>query len=121
MIDNPSTLVDCMYQLFVEYQVDVFTSTWKPHDVEPLVDIVKETKGNSIDPLCNRHLYYVTQVPLRRKSQLYVFGRKEDWKTDIREGKVMDTQDETPKTCAIFIEDPHICERKVLKTILNLD
>ena len=37
-------------------------------------DTNTEKEMNAFDPLCNRHFYYITKLPLRTESTMYVFG-----------------------------------------------
>ena len=124
LMDDSSDLMDCVCERFVEHAVNQLRKggDWDNYNVEPLVNIAKETK-QSIHPLCNQHLSYITKLPWAMKSKLYIFGEIEDWMTSIMEGKFTETRDETvtPQTCAIIINKPRLAGREVLEKISNLN
>ena len=84
LMGDSSDLMDMVCERFVEHAVNEL-GKGRGYNVEPLMNIAKETK-QSIHPLCNQHLSYITKLPWAMKSKLYIFGDK-DRMTSIMEGK----------------------------------
>ena len=94
--------------------------------VLPLVEIAKEMRSKKlrIDPLCNIHLHYVQEPPVRSQSKLFAFGPKLFLPTDDRnksddDNHTHDTSEVTNgngpeedaerlQACAMIIDEPHM-------------
>ena len=118
LMDDPSNLVELVCQKFVDNAVhNVRRRLWYGR-VETLRDFAQELKGKSLDPLCNSQFYYVTELPLKRRSRMYVF--------DVRDKQISDEKreidgDTLMDTCVVCIERSNVADQVVLETISNLN
>ena len=118
LMDDPSSLVELVCQKFVENAVHNMRRRLSYGRVKTLQEFAQELKGQSLDPLCNSQFYYVTELPLRRRSRMYVFdvGNKptndEQMEIDV---------DTSMNPCVICIEKLNAADLEVLETISNLN
>ena len=76
--------VELLLRSTVEYDLDLLIDM--AHEMKSRNRIINEDSNedtdernieeetNTFDPLCNRHFYYVTELPLEIESRMYVFG-----------------------------------------------
>ena len=118
LMDDSSSLVELVCQKFVENAVhNIRRRLWYGR-VETLQEFAQELNGKSLDPLCNSQFYYVTELPLRRRSRMYVF--------DVGNKPINDEQmeidvDTSVDPCVICIEKHNAADQEVLQTISNLN
>ena len=118
LMDDPSTLVELVCQKFVDNAIhNIRRRLWYGR-VETLRDFAQELKEKSLDPLCNSQFYYVTELPLKRRSRMYVFDVRDkpisDEKREIDGDTLMDT-------CVVCIERSNVADQEVLKVISDLN
>ena len=118
LMDDPSTLVELVCQKFVDNAVHNIRRRLWYGKVETLCDFAQELKGKSLDPLCNSQFYYVTELPLKRRSRMYVF--------DVRDKPISDEKREIDDNssidkCVVCIERSNAADKEVLETISNLN
>ena len=118
LMDDPSNLVELVCQKFVDNAVhNVRRRLWYGR-VETLRDFAQELMGKSLDPLCNSQFYYVTELPLKRRSRMYVFDVRDK---PISEEKREIDGDTLMDTCVVCIERSNVADQEVLETISNLN
>ena len=117
LMDDPSTLVELVCQQFVDNAVhNIRRRLWYGR-VETLRDFAQELKAKSLDPLCNSQFYYVTELPLKRRSRMYVFDVRD--KPISHETKEIDNS--SIDKCVVCIERSNVADKEVLETISNLN
>ena len=78
MMDDPSPAIDHMCE---QYATATNTDLYGYPSPDCLLKIAAEIgrKGKFLNPLCNDHVYFVWQLPLKRQSKMYHFGQNLDW------------------------------------------
>ena len=118
LIDDPARFVNYVCEKFAEEAIQQIRQGNEFSDLHLLVDITKESRDKSIDPLCNKHLYYVSELPLKMKSKLYIFGERvkfpERALSSVAEGPI------TMEMCAVVIDKPQRPPIAILKAISGL-
>ena len=80
-------------------------------------------KGKFLNPLCNDHIYFVWQLPLKRQSRLYHFGQNLDWlNIGDNANTTLKTYKRDPKEidCSVLIRNTCLPPRDVLQAISTL-
>ena len=71
---DPSVLVELVCHRYVEFATKNLRKRYWYGNSEDLSQLAQQLKGSSIDPLCNSKFYLVTELPLKRRSRMYVFN-----------------------------------------------
>ena len=80
LANDPTTLVERVSELFGDYILSQIPSDppydigYSGNDIDSLIAISKEIKGQGISPFCNRFLHYPLQITVPMRSKLYIFG-----------------------------------------------
>ena len=80
-----------------------------------------EDDANPFDPLCNRHFYYVTKLPLKIQSTMYVFGTSHSLQEIQTHGRRTDSMNlDVTEPCTVVIDSPCLEAHRVLEAVSYL-
>ena len=136
LLDDPTAVIDHICQEFSEdMRKNIRQGSGSLHvNILPLVEIAKEMRSKKlrIDPLCNIHIHYVQEPPLRPQSELFAFGPKLFLPNDDENDNNDDSNDDEPvvkrsnlpeedmhqlRTCAMIIDEPHMHGGDILEEV----
>ena len=117
-------------QIIVQHVCEKFTEMWVTRLREmgvhgfdewclsPLIEIAHEIQEKCIDPFHNVHFNYITSLPLKMLSKMYVFGQTCSLIPCAVEevmGSYLNLE-----TCSVIIYSPHLKAKDVLEAISNM-
>ena len=122
IMEDPSPAIDHICE---QYATCMKTERYGYHPQDHLFKIATEIRNKQkfLNPLCNDHIYFVWQLPLKRQSRLYHFGRNLDW---LNIGDNANTthkthrRDRKENDCGVLIINTCLPPRDVLQVISTL-
>ena len=122
IMEDPSPAIDHMCE---QYATVIITEPFGYPLPDHLFKITAEIrrKGKFLNPLCNDHVYFVWQLPLKKQSRFYIFGGNLEW---LEIGSHVGTthmaceSDTEITSCCVTIKDTCLPPRDVLSAISTL-
>ena len=116
----------------VQYNLDLLIDM--AHEMKSRIRIINEDSNEDIDernieqetdtfdPLCNRHFYYVTKLPLVIQSTVYVFGPRRRLQAiqNDAESTIESLIQKITEPCAVVIESPSVEGHQILQAVSNI-
>ena len=88
----------------------------------PLIELSQEMREKKIDPLQTEHFSFITDIPLKRRSKLYVFGPNYCGRSDhctVVQYINYSIKDPLP-TCSVIIDNSHLKPYKIWEAVSNI-
>ena len=124
IMEDPSPVVNHMCDKFVtEITRRLVSGAFYMPTTRPLFKITKEirSKKKFLNPLCNYHVYFIWQLPLKQRSRVYYFGDSLDWLgIGDNECNTQGKMDTNTFDCHINIQNPSLPPHDVLQATSRL-
>ena len=123
IMEDPSPAIDHMCEKYVT-RITAEPYAYLRPDLLFKITAEIRRKGKFLNPLCNDHIYFVWQLPLKRQSRMYYFVQNLDW-LNIGDNAINTThktykRDPKKIDCGVLIRDSCLPPHDVLQAVSTL-